>query len=615
MTFGVTRPSVSAEVEVETLNIPPVVNLASYAADVNGDGFDDLVATGAIFSDQPNAGPQEGVILINDRRGGFDVAPGARPTAQGPRELAVEDFNGDDVLDIFIAEQGLDFEPFLGGQSQLLLGNGEGGFTDATDRLPVVSDFSHSVTAGDVDGDGDIDLYVGNISGINSIESYLLINDGTARFELNRDLLPDSVATGLAQFPPNRYLSSLLADVNCDGAVDLILGQDETGGNDANKIFFNDGAGGFSDDRVLELAPKIVGGDLYSLTQDIQTIDINKDGLQDLLLLQTTTFYDGWSIQMLIQQEDGSFVDEASSRLIGRTENINEQWGQFLRIADINGDGKDDIFLNFAVESGRPVFLMNTGFGSFLSVTGKDYPSIRDYLGSGDNSVLLDGANIRFAETYEFEGDQFLATARQVGRLEFDGQFTRASENIVGDRGGDLIFASLGNDTVMGLGGADSIDGGGGKDMLIGNGGKDMLRGGGGKDTLIGGGGKDHLAGGRSKDDLIGGGGRDTLKGDGGRDNLDGGGGRDVLEGGRGNDILTGGRGPDTFVFGTGSGKDRIVDYQSGLDLIQIESGASAFADLVISQVGEDTRIQFSNATVTVEDALVGEFAPEDFLF
>ena len=179
---------------------------------------------------------------------------------------------------------------------------------------------------------------------------------------------------------PNRYLSSHLADVNGDGANDLILGQDETGGNEANKIFFNDGVGGFFDDRVFEIAPKIVGGDFYSLTQDIQTFDINKDGLQDILLLQTTTSYEGWSIQMLIQQEDGSFVDEASSRLIGKTENINEQWAQFLRIADVNGDGEDDIFLNFAVESGRPIFLMNTGFGSFLPITGEDYPAIEGYL-------------------------------------------------------------------------------------------------------------------------------------------------------------------------------------------------------------------------------------------
>lgn len=414
---------------------------------------------------------------------------------------------------------------------------------------------------------------------------------------------------------PNRYLSSHLADVNGDGANDLILGQDETGGNEANKIFFNDGAGGFFDDRVFEIAPKIVGGDFYSLTQDIQTFDINKDGLQDILLLQTTTSYEGWSIQMLIQQEDGSFVDEASSRLIGKTENINEQWAQFLRIADVNGDGEDDIFLNFAVESGRPIFLMNTGFGSFLPITGEDYPAIEGYLSSGDNSVILDGANIRFAETYEFEGDQFLATARQTGHPEFEGQYTKQSENVVGNRGGDLIFASRGNDTVKGLGGADSIDGGGGKDMLIGNGGKDMLRGGGGKDTLLGGGGKDHLAGGRGKDDVIGDGGSDTLKGDGGRDNLEGGGGRGVLDGGRGNDVLAGGRGPDTFVFGTGSGKDRMFDYQSGLDLIQIRSGAEDFADLAILQAGEDVQIQFSNVIVTVEDTLVAEFAPEDFLF
>ena len=88
-----------------------------------------------------------------------------------------------------------------------------------------------------------------------------------------------------------------------------------------------------------------------------------------------------------------------------------------------------------------------------------------------------------------------------------------------------------------------------------------------------------------------------------------------MLDGGRGNDVLAGGRGPDTFVFGTGSGKDRMVDYQSGLDLIQIRSGAEDFADLAILQAGEDVQIQFSNVIVTVEDTLVAEFAPEDFLF
>ncbi len=615
MTFRVTRPSISAETETETLRIPSIENLAALAADVNGDGFDDLVAIGAIFSDIPNAGPQEGVILINDQRGGFNIAPGARPTAQGPRELAVEDFNGDGILDIFIAEQGLDFEPFLGGQNQLLLGTSNGGFSDATDRLPVVSDFSHSVAAGDTDNDGDIDLYVGNISGSEFIDSYFLINDGTARFELNRNLLPESVATGLSLPMPNRYLSSHLGDVNGDGAKDLILGQDETGGNEANRIFLNDGDGGFSDERVFELAPKIVGGDDYSLTQDIQTFDVNKDGLQDVLLLQTTTFYEGWSIQMLIQQEDGSFVDEASSRLLGKTENITEQWGMFLRIADVNGDGEDDIFLNYAVESGRPVFLLNTGFGSFLPVTGEDYPSIEGFLGSGDNSVILDGGNIRFAEVFEFEGEQILATARQAGRPDFEGKFTKQSENIVGDRGGDLIFASRGNDTVKGLGGSDSIDGGGGKDMLIGNGGKDMLRGGGGKDTLNGGSGKDQLSGGRGKDDLIGGGGADTLEGDGGRDILNGGGGRDVLEGGRGNDVLTGGRGPDTFVFGTGSGRDRVTDFQDGLDQIKITSGAASFAELTISQEEGDVQIAFSNVLITLEDTSSNVINAEDFLF
>ncbi len=84
---------------------------------MNGDGFYDLVSIGMIFSDIPNAGLQEGVILINDQQGGFNISPGAHPTAQVPRELAVEDDNGGGILDIFIAEHWFDFEPFPGGQT------------------------------------------------------------------------------------------------------------------------------------------------------------------------------------------------------------------------------------------------------------------------------------------------------------------------------------------------------------------------------------------------------------------------------------------------------------------------------------------------------------------
>jgi Ca2+-binding RTX toxin-like protein len=67
----------------------------------------------------------------------------------------------------------------------------------------------------------------------------------------------------------------------------------------------------------------------------------------------------------------------------------------------------------------------------------------------------------------------------------------------------------------------------------------------------------------------------DVLTGSAATDNLIGGAGNDVLNGGKGVDNLTGGSGADTFRFSGGTGvsnADRITDFVSGVDKIQIDA-------------------------------------------
>jgi Ca2+-binding RTX toxin-like protein len=67
----------------------------------------------------------------------------------------------------------------------------------------------------------------------------------------------------------------------------------------------------------------------------------------------------------------------------------------------------------------------------------------------------------------------------------------------------------------------------------------------------------------------------DVLTGGAATDNLIGGAGNDVLNGGKGVDHLTGGTGADTFRFSGGTGAsnaDRITDFVSGVDKIQIDA-------------------------------------------
>jgi Ca2+-binding RTX toxin-like protein len=65
----------------------------------------------------------------------------------------------------------------------------------------------------------------------------------------------------------------------------------------------------------------------------------------------------------------------------------------------------------------------------------------------------------------------------------------------------------------------------------------------------------------------------DFLFGKQGKDQLFGLGGDDFLNGGQSKDQLTGGEGADTFVFTKGSGKDTIMDFEVGVDVIQIAKG------------------------------------------
>jgi Ca2+-binding RTX toxin-like protein len=65
----------------------------------------------------------------------------------------------------------------------------------------------------------------------------------------------------------------------------------------------------------------------------------------------------------------------------------------------------------------------------------------------------------------------------------------------------------------------------------------------------------------------------DLLFGKQGKDQLFGLDGDDFLNGGQGKDQLSGGEGADTFVFNKGSGKDTIMDFEVGVDVIQIAKG------------------------------------------
>lgn len=151
-----------------------------------------------------------------------------------------------------------------------------------------------------------------------------------------------------------------------------------------------------------------------------------------------------------------------------------------------------------------------------------------------------------------------------------------------GGKGADLVNADGdipgGFDNLIAtFGGSDTVHAGLGDDLVLGGDGDDQLFGDAGDDVLFGEKGKDTLAGGDGDDVLAGGDGHDVLAGDGGAD---------TLVGGEGHDMLAGQGGADTYYFGSGFGKDVVLDFRPGEDVLAIQSnindsGIRSAADLV----------------------------------
>ncbi|MEM9216172.1 MAG: calcium-binding protein [Cyanobacteria bacterium P01_F01_bin.150] len=163
------------------------------------------------------------------------------------------------------------------------------------------------------------------------------------------------------------------------------------------------------------------------------------------------------------------------------------------------------------------------------------------------------------------------------------------------------------------IGKADRITGTLQNDEILGKSGNDVLIGKNGNDILIGDAGRDRLKGGNGKDSLIGGSGRDQLFGDKGKDTLEGGGGSDLLDGGLGKDIIITGGGSDRIVIRRGQGLDRVRDFNSKRDKIDLRG--IRFNQLTIQNKQDDVLIKFEGQNLLrLEDIKLQQINQSDFV-
>ncbi|UCD85398.1 MAG: VCBS repeat-containing protein, partial [Deltaproteobacteria bacterium] len=301
--------------------------------DIDGDGDLDIIVANWGMGNEVT---RQNRLYLNDGNGNFtDITASALPIdTDFSWDAEFGDVDGDCDLDIFIAN---DFY-----QNRLYLNDGSGNFTDGTIySLPIDSDWSLDATLGDVDGDGDLDIFIAN----EDSQNRLYLNDGSGNF---------TDVTGSALPVDNEWCwNADFADVENDGDLDIFIS------GEWGHLYLNDGSGIFIDGTTSAS----LAGIQYCFDADFA--DINGDNYLDLFLAIEIS-----RNRLYLNNGSGNFIDVSNGSLPLDTDNsLSTKFG------DVDGNGTLDIIIGNSLQDR---LYLNDGNGLFTDVTGSALPADTD---------------------------------------------------------------------------------------------------------------------------------------------------------------------------------------------------------------------------------------------
>lgn len=354
-------------------------------ADVNGDGKPDLLV-GNVCSDS-NCSNGSLSVLLGNGDGTFQAAVSYNSGGESTESLSTGDVNGDGKLDVVLANNCTNNNDCSSGSATVLLGNGDGTFQTAT-TYNSGGQGTQSVAVGDVNGDGKLDIVLANNCADNNCSNgsvSILLGNGDATFQSAVSFSSGGVyATSVA-----------LTDLNADGKVDLLVAnQTDSNGNwsDGSMAGVLVGNG----DGTFQAAVAYASGDFSS--RGIVATDVNGDGKLDVVMAEDCV--DNYNC---VSGAASVFLGKGDGTLLaGLNYNPGAWYSISVAAADVNGDGKVDLLLadqcnsNSNCTNGAASVLLGNGDGTFqpavdYSLDGQDSTAIAvaDVNGDGFPDLII----------------------------------------------------------------------------------------------------------------------------------------------------------------------------------------------------------------------------------
>jgi hypothetical protein len=345
------------------------------------------------------------------------------------------DYDGDGDLDVYLLQSG-------GGKpNRLFRQEADGRFSDATEEAGVGdTGYGMGVAVGDVDNDGDVDLYVTNYG-----PDVLYVNDGKGRF---RDATSSfgisesgwSASAAFCDYDADGYLDLYVTQyvdydpvkecTRADGSRDYCSPQVFPGVSDV--LYHNEWGKGFRDVSARSGIRRAKAPGL-----GVVCADLDDDGKLDFYVAN-----DGEANQLWLNQGDGTFVDDAFVLGVALDGAGKPEASMGIAVGDVDLDSDLDLFMTHIENQTNTLYVNDGGIGfeDRTTAMGLAAPSLsRTGFGAGlfdydhDGDLDLAVVNGRIQRQPPLPGAAMspywnaYAEPNQILRNDGTGKFTEAS--------------------------------------------------------------------------------------------------------------------------------------------------------------------------------------------